>query len=76
MPRVWVIPTFALRHCIIANSIIPKTFVPPGSTEKSLLNRPFHIYDEEFLKILGGNPSLTRIAYSKVDPLFHEAVVW
>ncbi|KAJ5224288.1 uncharacterized protein N7469_007791 [Penicillium citrinum] len=52
------------------------TFVPPGSTEKSLLNRPFHIYDEEFLKILGGNPTLTRIAYSKVDPLFHEAVVW
>lgn len=53
-----------------------KTFIPPGSTEKSLLNRPFHIYDEEFLRILGGNPSLTRIAYSKVDPLFHEAVVW
>ncbi|KAJ5086067.1 hypothetical protein N7532_010838 [Penicillium argentinense] len=51
-------------------------FTPPGLTEESLLGRPFHIYDDEFLKVLGSTPSLTRIAYSKVDPLFHEAVVW
>ncbi|KAJ5403644.1 SMP-30/Gluconolaconase/LRE-like region [Penicillium cosmopolitanum] len=51
-------------------------FVPPGMTEKSLTSQPFHVYDEEFLKIIGSTPTLTRIAYSAVDPLFHEAVVW
>jgi gluconolactonase len=45
-------------------------------TEKSLTSQPFHVYDEEFLKIIGSTPTLTRIAYSEVDPLFHEAVVW
>lgn len=51
-------------------------FVPPGTTQESLLERPFHVYDAEFLGILGQNPGLTRIAESPKDPLFHEAVVW
>ncbi|KAJ5763521.1 SMP-30/Gluconolaconase/LRE-like region [Penicillium manginii] len=66
------------HHIAIFANFIPgvKVFVPPGTTEKSLLGRPFHVYDEEFLKIIGSTPTLTRIAYSEVDPLFHEAVVW
>ncbi|EKV08593.1 Six-bladed beta-propeller, TolB-like [Penicillium digitatum] len=51
-------------------------FVPPGSTGESLAQQPFHVYDEEFLKIIGEAPTLTRIAHSPKDPLFHEAVVW
>lgn len=51
-------------------------FVPPGMTQASLLKRPFHVYDAEFLSILGQSPSLTRVAESPKDPLFHEAVVW
>lgn len=50
--------------------------MPPGHTEESLAKRPFHVYDEEFLKIIGKNPTLTRIAHSPKDPLYHEAVVW
>ncbi|KAJ5514964.1 SMP-30/Gluconolaconase/LRE-like region [Penicillium fimorum] len=51
-------------------------FVPPGSTGDSLAQQPFHVYDKEFLKIIGKAPTLTRIAHSPKDPLFHEAVVW
>ncbi|KAJ5377541.1 uncharacterized protein N7496_004950 [Penicillium cataractarum] len=51
-------------------------FVPPGHSEDSLTKRPFHVYDDEFLKVIGSNPTLTRIAHSPKDPLFHEAVVW
>ncbi|KAJ6041050.1 hypothetical protein N7499_001228 [Penicillium canescens] len=51
-------------------------FVPPGHTEDSLTQRPFHVYDKEFLKIIGKAPTLTRIAHSPKDPLYHEAVVW
>ncbi|CAG8098470.1 unnamed protein product [Penicillium olsonii] len=51
-------------------------FVPPGSTKDSLLEQPFHVYDDEFLKIIGETPTLTRIGHSPKDPLFHEAVVW
>jgi gluconolactonase len=51
-------------------------FVPPGHTEDSLTQRPFHVYDKEFLNIIGKAPTLTRIAHSPKDPLFHEAVVW
>ena len=38
--------------------------------------RPFHIYDDEFYSIIGPNPTLTLIADSGTDPLFHEATVW
>ncbi|RSL84901.1 hypothetical protein BHE90_000355 [Fusarium euwallaceae] len=52
------------------------TFLWPGVTEKSLLEKPFHIYDDEFLDVIGSDPSLTLIATSESDPIFHEAVVW
>ncbi|KJR88275.1 gluconolactonase [Sporothrix schenckii 1099-18] len=51
-------------------------FVPPGHTLDSLKARPFHIYDPAFAALLGPDPTLTRIAVSDKDPLFHEAVVW
>ena len=56
--------------------ILVQVFIPPGSTGDSLTERPFHIYDDEFLRILGDSPTLTRIAHSEKDPLYHEAVVW
>ncbi|ORX33988.1 evolved d-pantonohydrolase [Kockovaella imperatae] len=55
---------------------ISDIFVPPGSTFESLLARPFHVYDPEFYAIIGSRPTLTRIAHSPIDPLYHEAVVW
>lgn len=55
---------------------LDKLFLWPGVTEKSLLAKPFHVYDEEFYAVIGKNPSLTTIATSKTDPIFHEAVVW
>ncbi|KAH9884696.1 D-lactonohydrolase [Xylariomycetidae sp. FL2044] len=51
-------------------------FIPPGYTSESLKERPFHVFDDEFLSIIGPNPSLTLIATSDTDPIFHEAVVW
>lgn len=51
-------------------------FVWPGVTAESLLAKPFHIYDEEFYDVIGNNPSLTQIASSESDPIFHEAVTW
>ncbi|KAK9797630.1 hypothetical protein SCARD494_03459 [Seiridium cardinale] len=51
-------------------------FIPPGTDKGSWLERPFHIYDDEFLAIIGPDPTLTLIAHSGKDPLFHEAVVW
>ncbi|RDW90057.1 SMP-30/gluconolactonase/LRE family protein [Aspergillus mulundensis] len=53
-----------------------KLFIPPDTTVATLSNRPFHVYDEEFLDIIGPNPSLTLIAQTAKDPLFHEAVTW
>ncbi|KOS23358.1 Gluconolactonase [Escovopsis weberi] len=51
-------------------------FVPPGSTLESLKDRPFHVYHEDFLGIIGADPSLSLIAEEETDPLFHEAAVW
>ncbi|KAH7124597.1 lactonohydrolase [Dactylonectria macrodidyma] len=45
-------------------------------TQESLKAKPFHIYDNEFYDVIGHNPSLTLIATSESDPIFHEAVVW
>lgn len=50
--------------------------MPPGISASDLLARPFHIYHDEFYSILGQNPTLTLIAETESDPLFHEAVVW
>jgi gluconolactonase len=51
-------------------------FFPPGSTQESLTARPFHIYDAEFLDIIGPNPTLTLLNHTESDPIFHEAPVW
>lgn len=45
-------------------------------TRESLEAKPFHIYDDEFYDVIGQDPSLTLIATSETDPIFHEAVVW
>jgi gluconolactonase len=34
------------------------------------------VYDEEFLDIIGPNPTFTILAQTPKDPIFHEAVVW
>ncbi|KAI1102799.1 calcium-dependent phosphotriesterase [Jackrogersella minutella] len=51
-------------------------FIPPGHTLESLNAKPFHIYDDEFLDVIGSNPTLTLIADSGSDELFHEATLW
>ncbi|KAJ3495811.1 hypothetical protein NLG97_g3129 [Lecanicillium saksenae] len=51
-------------------------WVPPGLTRQQLKDRPFHVYDRDFLDIIGHEPKLTIIAESEKDPLYHEAVVW
>ncbi|KAF4455802.1 putative lactonohydrolase [Fusarium austroafricanum] len=51
-------------------------FLWPGVTYESLTERPFHVYDAEFLEIIGKYPTLTLLATSATDPIFHEAVVW
>lgn len=51
-------------------------FIPPGYDLAALKEKPFHVYDDEFYDVIGPNPTLTLIAHSETDPLFHEAVVW
>ncbi|KAI2472989.1 calcium-dependent phosphotriesterase [Annulohypoxylon bovei var. microspora] len=51
-------------------------FIPPGLDLESMKDKPFHIYDDEFLDVLGPNPTLTVIAYSGDNLLFHEANTW
>lgn len=51
-------------------------FMPPGISAADLVARPFHIYDDAFYSVIGENPTLTLIAETATDPLFHEAVVW
>lgn len=34
------------------------------------------MYSDEFYNVIGSNPTLTLIAKTDGDPLFHEAVVW
>jgi gluconolactonase len=45
-------------------------------TAQSAKERPFHILDNEFYDIIGADPTLTLIAETDGDPLFHEANVW
>ncbi|KAF6812289.1 evolved d-pantonohydrolase [Colletotrichum plurivorum] len=51
-------------------------FLWPGVTHESLTAKPFHVYDPEFYDVIGSDPSLTLIATSEKDPIFHEAVTW
>lgn len=58
----------------VANST--QVFMPPGIDAATLSAKPFHIYSDEFYSVIGDNPTLTLIAETESDPLFHEAVVW
>ncbi|KAI0966548.1 lactonohydrolase [Xylaria arbuscula] len=67
----------------VLSSVLPSTvfnltsiFVPPGYDIAALKEKPFHVYDDEFYDVIGPNPTLTLIAQSDTDPIFHEAVVW
>lgn len=51
-------------------------WVPPGTTRQELKDRPFLVFDSEFLEIIGHDPKLAIIAETETDPIFHEAVVW
>ncbi|KAF3811760.1 hypothetical protein GCG54_00014512 [Colletotrichum gloeosporioides] len=51
-------------------------FLWRGVNSSSLKERPFHIYSSEFYEVIGSDPSLTLIATSESDPIFHEAVTW
>ncbi|PVH69348.1 gluconolactonase [Cadophora sp. DSE1049] len=51
-------------------------WIPEGATAEALKEKPFHVYDEEFLAVIGPNPTLTLLARTDTDPIFHEAVVW
>ncbi|KAK3317364.1 hypothetical protein B0T19DRAFT_389452 [Cercophora scortea] len=51
-------------------------WIPQTYTSAGLIEKPFHIYDDAFLDILGPNPTFTVIAQTPKDPIFHEAVVW
>ncbi|KAJ3962721.1 hypothetical protein N0V92_000513 [Colletotrichum tropicale] len=51
-------------------------FLWRGVNSSSLKERPFHIYSTEFYEVIGNDPSLTLIATSESDPIFHEAVTW
>lgn len=50
--------------------------MPPGHSLESLYERPFHIYDREFYSVIGKEPTLTVVATSASDPIFHEAPVY
>ena len=50
--------------------------MPPGTTRQGLKDRPFLVFDSEFLEIIGHDPKLAIIAETETDPIFHEAVVW
>jgi len=51
-------------------------WVPVNLTAAGLLEKPFHVYDDEFLDIIGPNPTFSQIGETPKDPIFHEAVVW
>ncbi|KAH0421001.1 oligomycin resistance atp-dependent permease [Colletotrichum camelliae] len=51
-------------------------FLWRGVNSTSLKERLFHIYSSEFYEVIGNDPSLTLIATSASDPIFHEAVTW
>lgn len=51
-------------------------WIPANYTAAGLADKPFHVYDDEFLDIIGPNPTFSLIAQTPKDPIFHEAVVW
>ncbi|OTB20072.1 hypothetical protein K445DRAFT_52357 [Daldinia sp. EC12] len=68
-----VLPTVSPPSVANASTVF---FLPPGHDLESLKERPFHIYDDEFYDVIGSNPTLTLIANTGTNPMFHEAAVW
>jgi len=65
--------------CLIqlkSSQLTIQLFYPPGTSRESLKAKPFLVYSDEFYSIIGSNPTVTLIAKTDGDPLFHEAVVW
>ena len=59
-----------------SSQLTSQLFYPPGTSRESLKAKPFLVYSDEFYNIIGSNPTVTLIAKTDGDPLFHEAVVW
>lgn len=78
------LPELEILHIVTSSATNPshyvvvrsQVFIPPGTTKESLAEKPFHIYDAEFLEIIGTNPTLTLLNSSGTNPRFHEAAVW
>ncbi|KAK4442664.1 hypothetical protein QBC34DRAFT_363420 [Podospora aff. communis PSN243] len=68
-----VIPTVPPAEEFNASS---PPWTPLNFTAAALKEKPFHVYDDEFLDIIGPNPTFTILAETPKDPIFHEAVVW
>lgn len=84
-PKSWAVldqvaPPSLSNGTTVSTSQSPKLttqfFLPPGTTRESLKAKPFLVYSDEFYNIIGSNPTLTLIAKTESDPIFHEAVVW
>lgn len=61
---------------LLKSSDVSQFYPWPPAAVSSPTEKPFHIYDDEFYDVIGDDPTLTLIASSEKDPLFHEAVVW
>ncbi|KAK7748105.1 hypothetical protein SLS53_001357 [Cytospora paraplurivora] len=70
--NVW--PNGLVPPSTVANG--SQIFAPPGISTDDLHAKPFHVYDDEFYSIIGTDPTLTLLAESASDPVYHEAVVW
>lgn len=70
--NVW--PNGLVPPSTVANG--SQIFVPPGISTDDLHAKPFHVYDDEFYSIIGTDPTLTLLAETASDPVYHEAVVW
>ncbi|KAH6625933.1 gluconolactonase [Boeremia exigua] len=68
----------ARAHNVLSPSLAnwSTVFLPPGSTYKSLRAKPFHVYNKDFLSIIGENPTLTLVHETNSDPIFHKAATW
>jgi gluconolactonase len=70
--------TFNVLPNVLPSTVVNGTqvFMPPGVSPEDLMAKPFHVYDHDFLAVIGSEPTLTLIAEAETDPLYHEAVVW
>ncbi|KAK3986354.1 hypothetical protein QBC44DRAFT_333375 [Cladorrhinum sp. PSN332] len=62
--------------CCVATDEPTTKFIPPAHCKDRLRDRPFHVYDDAFLDIIGPGPTLTLTNHTDGYPLFHEATIW